>query len=404
MSQNNMVFDFYAISDFNAFCNLARTDLHEFSELKYRCQEGLDFCRPSLNWFLSKGISESSAKHCISLDHGRTVSGCTVDRGGWIFICHNCKEFAAFPYIETIGGDIIALYYDLTWLARLPGVTKTGDKYRIESIHEKHVVELPERACVIPGSSNPSHFVEHLVKHEVLATCADLARFVPIAMELTGWQQTLVARIGAEYHSRLQFCHLHAENGPVTYRMRFKHGFIFEEIPQWLGLQHARRIIRQMRIARSSHNGSGIVYLCRAKTELANRVPLHRVEDYLKVCRLVVGLGGAVVFPEMHTPAQVQRIIASSATIIADPGSCNIHALWSPMVGKSENKVFHQLTPLGPFASASHDAARGFEWFCNLEGSRFSFVFGISEQKDCYSGSVQVARYRDAVAKLVGAH
>lgn len=402
MKSSNAVFEFYAVSDFDTFCTLTRSEPQGFTDRRYQCLEHLDFCKVDSSWYLSRGIPSSAAEHCSSLEHGRPIRGCRVHKGGWIYLRYNHKDFAAIPYAADGEGHKIALFYDLTWLPRLPGIVKTGDTYRISNLCDQTITELPANSCLIPGSLNPSHFVEHFVRHEILATCSAVGGFAPIAIETARWQKSLIERLNTSYLDGLQELRGLVGDKIGIRIMQFRDGFIFEDVPQWLGLQHARRIIRQMCIADPDNDGSGIVYLCRARAELENGHKRLRVEDYVDVCREVSRHGGMIVFPEMHTPAQVQRLIGSSDTVIADAGSCNIHALWSPLLGPRQGKRFYQLTPIEPFISGTHDASRSFEWFCNLAGSRFSFVFGRSGYEQSFSGSVRTACYKEAINAVLG--
>ena len=398
---NSDALTFYAVSEFEEFCRLTGSEPIEFSEGRYRCQKDLDFCRSPLNWYLSKGISHGAAKYCTSLSHGRSVRGCRAAKGGWIYICHNKNDFVSFPYIEDSWGSKVALFYDLTWLLRLPGIVKRGELYHIKTNNNAEDIKLPGNSCLIPGNRNPSHFVEHFVKHEILATNKDLSDLWPLTFALTEWQQSITAGFGGQYLEKVQIYSFPGHNQRGVYHLCFQDGFIFEDIPQWLGLQHARRILRQMRIDSAENEGISILYLCRARTEILNGNNQLRVSDYKDVCNMVKKSGGTVVFPELYDPIRLQQMIASASTIIADPGSCNIHALWSPMIGMHGSKSFYQLYPAAPFQANTHDAFRGFEWFCNLQESKFWFVFGDSAHTSEYSGSVQTARYKEAIANAM---
>lgn len=395
------ILTFAAVSKFEDFCKLTGSELVEFSDDRYKCQQDIDFCNPPLDWYLSKGISSDAANHCLSLSHGRTIRGCRAAKGGWVYICHNRNDFISFPYGEDARGRKVALFYDLTWLVRLPGITRTDKGYQIRSLKNRQEIELPCNSCVIPGSGNPSHFVEHFVKHEILATHKDLSDLYPLTFALEEWQRSLVEELAAHYLNRVRRHSFDGQMQRGVYHLRFRDGFIFEDVPQWLGLQHARRILRQSRIATKEPRNIKMLYLCRARTEILNGNDVHRVSDYKDVCDMIKKSGGSVVFPELYKPAQIQHMIASASTVIADPGSCNIHALWSPMIGMHGSKTFYQLTQSEHFETNTYDSYRSFEWFCNLQGSRFWFVLGESEHFRAYSGSVQSARYKDAIAKAL---
>jgi len=234
-----------------------------------------------------------------------------------------------------------------------------------------------------------------------MGSCPDVKEYIPITLEMTEWQRSMMKGFGNFYLEKLTSINKQILRPPGAYHMRFDDGFVFEDIPQWLGLQHARRIIRQMSIIKDKEPLMGIAYLCRARSEILNRRTGPRVKDFADVCRIVTRSGGTIIYPEMHTPANVQKMVSSFSIIIADPGSCNIHALWSPMIGAKGSKSFYQLTPPGPFYSDSHDTARGFEWFCNLMGSRFSFLHGLPTGLNEFSGNVETAYYEQAVHSLI---
>ena len=384
-------------SDFEAFAMLGGSDVIEFSDERYQCIDGLDFTRPSVDWCMSKGMPESAGKHCSNLQHGRNIYACQLRQGGWVCICYGNGDYLAIPFTETEDGNRVLFFYDQTWLDRLSVFMREGDYYYLNADYlVTDDIVLPERSCLIPGSRNPSHFMEHLVKHEILATSSSCSGFSPWTIELTAWEKDIVRRLSLQYCDQITKIGLIGCARSGVHIVSINDALIFEEVPQWLGLQHARRIMRQLEIEKGVE--SNIVYLCRARHEIGHSIKPGRVFDRLELCKLLNNRGALICYPELYSPIEVQRIISCAAVVIADPGSCNIHALVSPSIKANGVTSFWQLTPRQHFNGDDHDSVRSFEWFANLKGAKFTFIFG-REVHEATRGSVRSAMYAKAVSE-----
>jgi len=333
------------------------------------------------------------------LRHGRPIK--LARAKSIFFICWqwgNLNEMF-FPCIEINSNHFLLYCYDEYWLGQMPIFTRLDNSLYILSANISLVSEtLPGTLIMIGGWGNPSHFFgQYFCRYHLLEINPLINRSgKKVIFKMPSWQEDLIATCFT-YKPEDFHCINLADYTPANGKfllLRTEECFIFEDIPQWLGFQHARSYMRN-RIHNNTAYGrlstvnyaSDMIhsryYLSRSKHEILSRIrpEERRIIDHVEVAKLLHKYNFTILFPEDHDILTIQRLLSTCDTVVVDPGSCNIHALLSPV-----SPIIIALGNASIFQVPSHPSLRHIEWFNAQLGK--NLLFCSSHLANCDEGRV----------------
>lgn len=358
-----------------------------------------------------------------SLPHGRPIRAGKATQVS--FLCWQWKTWDEifFPCILTHDRTYLLYCYDDYWLNHMGIIFKYDSKNQLYELNSNIRVSHENNEgpiTFVGGWGNPSHFFgQYFSRYIVIArNQSSFSNCGIIAFKMPSWQLKLLHDLFEPLEKNLSLIDLtyFTPSHRNILLLHTKNTIIFEDVPQWLGLQVSRAFFREylQSSVKSIFNISNtfrqseylfpskmtnLIYLSRAyhETVHATNKNERRVLDYKDVAHLLYNLGFTIVFPENHTIISLQKMLDNCEIVIADPGSCNIHALLSSTIKK--------LILLGDTSlakSRSHPSLRHIEWFASHIGRSLQICVGDESSGARKVNLLQVPslKYRDAIIKL----
>ena len=370
------------------------------------CKAGIDYPLEVKN--TNNLLSDSQLNHLNSLDWGRNIRLGKADR--FYVLCWQWYQGNEFTLLlsKQSENEFLAYCYDPYWLRTM--ITMEWEdsetfKFKYNFTVNKHILDSQ---VYVGGWTNPSHFFGQFFPiYEILFENKQLISDRGItAFRQPNWQWKFIDnnfRILSDSDNSKTIVELggyQANFGQIAL-LEFHNSIFFEDIPQWLGFKYSRAFFRRKyKEENDNRKKDTLIYLSRVMHERnitkENNDSYYRVADYNKICKSVNDLGGMIVFPELHSIDNMQRLLMHANNIILDPKSCHIHALLHPLA--LQQNMF-QLYDSEHFRNDSWPSHRTFEWFAPYFNNRFEFCVGEEPNalvKNTYS-SIRQRVYFDSI-------